>query len=164
MVGERRESGESEAVAGSSARSFLVAFLFTFVVGSLFIVGGLELVGALPSGLAYIVAILGGAAGLSALLARFASFDVAIRVVTSPEGIDATSRGPFGSRQVQHLSWNEIQSVRVLGLNGLCLVKTGQALRYISVTFPQARAIIGHPMFPLRDLPPRVRRRIGLPS
>jgi len=164
MVGADSTTAAVERIPGSSVRSFEIAFLFIFCIGTALVFGGLIWATGKALGLSYTAAILVGCVGLSAVLARLASFEVATLVTVSPEGIETAWTGPFGGRQVQHMSWNEIQSVRVVRFSGTCSIGSRIALNYIEVTFEQARAILGHPSFPLKDLPPRVRTRIGLSS
>jgi len=147
-----------ETVSGSSARAFASAFLFVFALGTLFAYGGLVGVRAIaPVGPAAAEVVI-GCAGLSAILARLASFEVATSVTISDQGITALWRGPFGGRASQHLAWDEIRRIDVNALSGTFTVGTDIALKSVLVTVRQARAILRHPRFPLSDLPPRVRR------
>lgn len=151
------------SIQGSSARSFGIAFVFIFCLGTALVYGGLLWAGGISYGPLFGAEVVTACAGMSVILARMVSFQVATVVTTSDRGVDASWHGPFGGRQSRSILWNEIRGVRVIGLSGTCAITTDSALRSIQVTLPQARAILRHPCFPLRDVPPRVRALIARP-
>jgi len=146
---------------GSSARSFAVAFGFILVVGGGLVFGGLAW--AAPAAVQGIDgAIVGvGCAGLSALLARMASFQVATSVATDAEGIRISWRGPFGGHQEQRIPWKELREVTDVRLDGTCWLMTGAPIDSALVTLAQARAVLHDPRCPIRDLPRRIAARMG---
>ena len=156
---------EVRTTTGSSGPSFGYAFAFVFCLGGALVLGGLYWVESPFLQGADIALLIASVAGLSALFARMATFQVAISVTTSPSGVRATWRGPFGGKSSQELAWSDLREVRVLRLGGGCSVSSRvSAIDTIYVTFEQARAILSHPMCPIRPSSAKAARRIGLTS
>jgi hypothetical protein len=155
--------GDAQSVPGSTSGAFTEAFLWIFVLGGALVFGLLNweqdpLIKG--NGLYLWLLVL---AGLSALLARFASFQVATLVTITPEGIRADWRGPFGGRSSQRVTWNDLRGISVVrGLVPTVTFQSHSSVFSIYVTTPQARAILRYPACPLKDLPPRVVKTLKL--
>lgn len=150
-----------QRIPGSSINSFVIAFLLIFCLGTVLVFAGLDWAGGWPLVASFAVVIVGGCAGLAAVLARLASFQVTSLVTLSGQGIEGVWHGPFGGTAVQHLSWSEIRNMRMVRFGGgIVTVTADNPLSSLFVTLPQAAAIVGHPLFPRKALPPRVKERI----
>jgi len=154
---------DAQSIRGSTSGAFAEAFLWIFVLGGALVFGLLyweqdPLIKG--NGLYLWLLVL---AGLSALLARFASFQVSTLVTITPEGIRADWRGPFGGRSSRQVTWNDLRGVRVVrGVVPIITIQSRSSVFSIYVTTAQARAILRYPACPLKDLSPRVAKTIKL--
>lgn len=157
------DSDDSRSIVGSTLGAFLEAFAFIFVLGSLLIFGYLEWIGNPFIRGSDLYPWLLGYACLSALYARFASFQVSTLVTLSSEGIRAEWRGPFGGHSSQQVRWVDLKEIRTVGgLSPVCSIRSQGSIFTIFLTYAQARAILRDPRCPIKDLSPRLAKRIGL--
>lgn len=152
-------------IDGSSRRSFAEAFLFIMGGTALLVFGVLAWLRIPHAFATWLLPLVAAIVVLSAILARFASFQVSTLVRISTTGLEAAWSGPLGGHTVQTYPWDELLGVRSLDrLAGTCVLRTKVALRNPQVTLRQARAILSYPACRITDLPAQVRARIGLPA
>lgn len=158
------DSDDPSSIAGSTIGAFLEAFAFIFVLGVLLLFGYLEWVGNPFIRGSDLYPWLLGFACLSALFARLASFQISTLVTLSPEGIRAEWRGPFGGHSSQQARWVDLKEIKIVpGLSHVCSMRTQGSLFSILLTYAQTRAVLRDPMCPIKNLSPRLAKRIGLP-
>ena len=159
------DSDDVVSIPGSTLRAFIEAFIYMFGVGGILIFGLLEIHhDPVIQGTA-LYPWLAGYAGLSALLARFISFQGSTLVVLSSEGIRAEWRGPFGGHEIQRSRWVDLKAVRSVRYGHICTVTfKDMPLSMVLVNHAQARAILRDPRCPIKSVPPKLAKRLGLLS
>lgn len=91
---------------------------------------------------------------------------VALLVRLDSHGIVLVRRrfAASGGRELE-LRWEDLQSLAVSRFAvtlGLVQLMSREAWSWVVLTYPQARAVLGHPACPIKDVPPWLARRIGL--
>ena len=154
------------SIPGSTLGAFIENFIYMFGIGGILIFGLLESHhDPVIQGTA-LYPWLVGYAGLSAFFARSLSFQGSTLVVLSSEGIRAEWRGPFGGHSVQRSRWGDLKAVvKLLGFSHVCKVTfKDMPLSMILVNYAQARAILRDPRCPIKSVPPKLAKRLGLLS
>lgn len=157
-------SKDTLAVSGSPFPSVVEAFAYIFGLGTVLFILPFYWSGSLFFKGLEVVPWIVGFAGLSALFAWFATFQVSAMVKISPEGVEADWRGPFGGHSYQRAAWADPQNIRKLkSVVPIFSMRVQGTLAWIYVTAPQARAILTHPMCQIKHWPVNVSRRLRLP-
>jgi hypothetical protein len=157
-------STDTLAISGSPLPSFVEAFAYIFGIGTVLFILPFYWTGSLFFRGLEVVPWVVGYAGLSALFAWFATFQVSTLVMINPAGIQADWRGPFGGRSSQRAGWADLQEIKkVNGIVPIFSMRVRGSLAWIYLTAPQARAVLTHPMCQIKHWPVRVSRRLRLP-
>lgn len=150
------------SIGGSPLPNFLATFAFIFGVGDAIIIPVLLAARDVTWSWTLLLWPSVPIAVLSAAFAWMTSFQVALDVTATGDGITVVELTLSGRRRTKQVNWVELRGIGSSRASmGTVAVMTQDPYRSILLTNRQARAILTHPSCPISSLPDWLLRRIG---